>query len=522
MSVRINMGITNFQFFTKLFHYGKFEQKKLLTKWTQDSLKYKLQNLPIVLCIDSIALLYKYMRYFSDNIQFTEEDLQFYSNGEYEHLENKYFTQCKISELANLGIQYLFALIPSWLIHCLREIIIFIDGIAPASKSITTLQRNNKLISSKHLILSRRIRALVAQEFYNQLSNFIIDYSNCCNVQFVESKFGEGERLCLLEAKKKAQLFNVLILANDYDIMSGMLLINSNLPIYTIKMTLTGDNKFIPSSNQNINIFNEDVIVNWSSVFKWPKTEMKNRMLLFFLLHYVNNDYIVGVKSGTEQQYAYLISCYVYICFHQDWKKEIEFNKLVQNIIDNCCPLEDNTKYVQMYHFNLQLMYGFIFFNPNSTICQNEIDNFFTLWTTYIKSNKKIDIDLQIENFHKDFQIVQDVLIVNLWYLGYTTSNQNPTSDNITTFQFDHVYNFNKQPQFKTLFKQIDFTLKWNQKNYQHQHLIPNKEKYSLVLNKLYNSKPLSSCIDGVMYEGKNNPFPHLLSQMIYYFFNLL
>ncbi len=98
----------------------------------------------------------------------------------------------------------------------------------------TTLQRNDKLIAGKHLILSRRICAIVAKEFYQQVEKTMTNYVNYFQVKFVECKMGEGERLCLLEAKTKAKLFNVLILANDYDIMSGMLLINTNFPIWTI------------------------------------------------------------------------------------------------------------------------------------------------------------------------------------------------------------------------------------------------------------------------------------------------
>lgn len=515
------MGIDNFRVFIDEYPFYSSDGKNLYIEWTNKSLKPKFKKFPIVLCIDSIALLYKYMRYFGDNITFTEEDLNLYDSGEYEKLENKYFTREKIVELANLGVQYLFALIPNWLIDSLHEIIIFIDGIAPASKLTTSLRRNNKLIASKHLILSRRIRAIVAKEFHQQLEKIMTNYVNCFQVKFVECKMGEGERLCLLEAKKRAILCNILILANDYDIMSGMLLINANLQIWTIKMKLDNklENKFMPSPNQIVHLFDENLTFNWSHVFKWPKFEMKNRLLLFFSFHFVSNDYIHGIISGTDSQYKYLLSCYQYIFFHTEWKKYFKFNQLIQNIIDNCQPIEDNKPYIEMYHFYLQLFYGFIFCNSNYGNEKNLIDQFFTL----IKNDKKIEIDLQIRDLHKDLLIVRDVLNANLWYLGYCTCNVNPTIDNYCSLQFDYLYNFDKKSQFQSIYKHVDLNLKWNQENYTNQHCLPEsnvKNKYALALKKLYNQPPLSICIEGNIVE--NNLFPNLLSQLIYYYFQLL
>jgi len=64
------------------------------------------------------------------------------------------------------------------------------------------------------------------------------------------------------------------------------------------------------------------------------------------------------------------------------------FNQLIQNIIDNCQPIENNKPYIEMYHFYLQLMYGFIFFNSNYSKVENIIDNFFNL----IKNEKKLKL----------------------------------------------------------------------------------------------------------------------------------
>jgi hypothetical protein len=97
----------------------------------------------------------------------------------------------------------------------------------------------------------------------------------------------------------------------------------------------------------------------------------------------------------------------------------------------------------------------------------------------------------------------------------------NPTIDNYCSLQFDYLYNFDKKSQFQSIYKHVDLNLKWNQENYTNQHCLPEsnvKNKYAL--KKLYNQPPLFICIEGNIVE--NNLFPNLLSQLIYYYFQLL
>jgi len=509
------MGIPNFKrFYDNFIHFGK--KYSLLNPWW----KYEKQftSAPIVLYLDSIAILYPLLILHlnkcdeeiknvakeekkeddDDDDDDDDDEAKVEENTNLRNFEDQLFTKNVLEDIGRIAVKKLMSLLPTWVkIH---EIVIFSDGLAPVAK-FNTVQKRLKT----GRFISRKLRHKCAQVF----TGILIKQVNYKVTYKYPQCYGEGEWLCVQRARRESKIHtNVVILGNDYDIMLGLLMSQTTYDLYTIKMDLSRQNvetnnhscikrnKLAKEGDAATATANEDDDGAQSKIFKWPKSlEIKNRLLLYFLFNFVSNDYVTGVKSGTDEQYRHIGRFYTTITTNALWKNNLSLNVMGSNIFNNIYHEKKfSVKYLQWYHFFIQLMYGFVFFQLSED-SDTVVDEFFIFWSQFENLNTPPPFILDFD----DLKYIEFIIIQNLWYLGYVTFDRHPPTSPNDNYIFNHIYNgvINKSPLF------------WNDER------LKAGDNLKQKINQFFNT-PSPSILFG---EYK---FPNYLSCLIYkYFYNL-